>query len=99
MVSLLCRPGISGGFYAGLRLMGIDGVTFTTPCTPANIRAFGLPKGGHTAESTGGYPLVGKVSVRDTHDHPACNVRRWGVAIGHAILDRTQRAGPLPDAL
>ncbi len=69
VVSPLCRPEVAGGFYTGLRLMGIDGVTFTTPATPTNIRAFGLPQGGHTAESQGGYPLVGKVSLVELGSH------------------------------
>jgi hypothetical protein len=69
VVKLLSQPEVPGGFYAGLRLMGIDGVSFTAPSTPANIRAFGLPKGGHTSESTGGYPLVSKVSLVELGSH------------------------------
>lgn len=69
VVTLLCRPEVAGGFYAGLRLMGVDGVSFTAPATPANIRAFGLPKGGDTAQSTGGYPLVSKVSLVELGSH------------------------------
>jgi hypothetical protein len=69
VVVLLCRPDVPGGFYAGLRLMGIDGVSFTAPATDANIRAFGLPKGGHTSASTGGYPLVSKVSLVELGSH------------------------------
>ena len=49
--------------------MGMDGVSFTAPCTPANIRAFGLPQGGHTAQSTGGFPLVSKVSLVELGSH------------------------------
>ena len=60
VVTLLCRPEVAGGFDAGWRLMGIDGVSFTAPVTPGNIRACGLPKGGDTAQRTGGFPLVSK---------------------------------------
>lgn len=69
VVSPICRAEVKGGFYAGLQLMGIDGVSFTTPATPANIKAFGLPQGGHTAESQGGYPLVSKVSLVELGSH------------------------------
>lgn len=82
VVSPVCRPEVKGGFYAGLQLMGIDGVSFTTPATSANIRAFGLPQGGHTAESQGGYPLVSKVSLVELGSH---------VELGFTI--RSQRQG------
>lgn len=69
VVTLVCRPEVAGGFYASWRLMGIDGVSFTAPATPGNIRAFGLPKGGDTAQSTGGFPLVSKVSLVELGSH------------------------------
>ncbi len=49
--------------------MGIDGVSFTAPATPGNIRACGLPKGGDTAQSVGGFPLVSKVSLVELGSH------------------------------
>ena len=82
LVELLCRPDVPGGFYAGLRLMGIDGVSFTAPSTTANIRAFGLPKGGHTSASTGGYPLVSKVSLVELGSH-----------VEYAFAIRSQKQG------
>lgn len=69
VVTLQCLPEVPGGFYAGLRLMGIDGVQFTCPFTPANVAAFGLPKGGNTSESKGGYPVIGKVSLVELGSH------------------------------
>lgn len=82
VVVLLCRPEVPGGFYAGLRLMGIDGVSYTAPSTDANIRAFGLPKGGHTSTSTGGYPLVSKVSLVELGSH-----------VEYAFAIRSQKQG------
>src|SRR4051794_32584694 len=35
-----------GAFYQGLRLMGIDGTTYTVPDSDANAAAFGHPGGG-----------------------------------------------------
>ena len=69
VVTLLCCPVVAGGFDAGWRLMGIDGVSFTAPVTPGNIRACGLLKGGDTAQSTGGFPLVCKVSLVELGSH------------------------------
>lgn len=69
VVKLQCRSDIPGGFYKGFLLMGVDGVQFTCPFTPANVNAFGLPKGGHTAGSKGGFPLVGKVSLVELGSH------------------------------
>lgn len=64
-----CQPEMSGGFYQGYRLMGIDGSLFTTPDTPANERAFGRPKGGSSSKSQGGFPQVGKVSLVELGSH------------------------------
>lgn len=60
------RPGC---FYKGHRCMGIDGVTFTVPDTPANERAFGRPKGGSTSQSVGAFPIVGKVNLVELGTH------------------------------
>lgn len=82
IVTLQCVPEVPGGFYAGLRLMGIDGVMFTCPFTPANVAAFGLPQGGSSAEGQGGFPLVGKVSLVELGSHVEC-----------AFVPRSQRQG------
>lgn len=82
VVSLQCVPQVPGGFYAGLRMMGVDGVMFTCPFTPANVAAFGLPKGGNTPESKGGFPLVGKVSLVELGSH-----------VEYAFVPRSQDQG------
>lgn len=69
VVRLRCCPAVSGGFYEGYRLMGIDGSLFTTPDTPVNERAFGRPRGGSSSESQGGFPQVGKVSLVELGSH------------------------------
>jgi hypothetical protein len=88
VVTLLCRPEVAGGFYAGWRLMGIDGLSFTAPCTPGNIRAFGLPKGGDTAQSTGGFPLVSKVSLVELGSHVEYAFALRSQAPGEATIAR-----------
>ncbi len=77
VVKPLGTPDRPGCFYKGYRCFGIDGVVFTVPDTPANERAFGRPKGGHTSESVGAFPVVGKVSLVElgTHVELACAMR------------------------
>ena len=60
----LARPDTIGGFHKGLRLVGIDGVIYNTPDTPANDAAFGRPPGGD--RGMGAFPQVRKVSLVET---------------------------------
>jgi hypothetical protein len=55
-----------GAFYAGLRLMGIDGTTYTVPDSQANASAFGYPQGGRGA---GAFPQVRKLSLVELGTH------------------------------
>ena len=55
-----------GAFYKGLRLMGIDGVLYTVPDSPANAAAFGYPKGGR---GTGAFPQIRKLSLVELSTH------------------------------
>jgi len=55
-----------GAFYKGLRLMGIDGVTYTVPDSDANAAAFGYPQGGRGA---GAFPQVRKLSLVELGTH------------------------------
>ena len=51
-----------GAFYHDLRLMGIDGTTYTVPDSKANAEAFGYPEGGR---GTGAFPQVRGCPSRD----------------------------------
>jgi hypothetical protein len=53
-------------FYKGLRLMGIDGVLYTTPDSEANAAAFGYPQGGR---GKGAFPQIRKVSLVELSTH------------------------------
>ena len=55
-----------GAFYRGLRLMGIDGTTYTVPDSKANAEAFGYPEGGR---GTGAFPQVRKLSLVELGTH------------------------------
>lgn len=63
----LARPETIGGFYKGFRLVGIDGVIYNTPDTPANEKAFGRPSGGD--RGMGAFPQVRKVSLVELGTH------------------------------
>ena len=62
-----------GGFYKGLRLLAIDGVSFNIPDSPANAAAFGRPttsRNGVVVE--GGYPRIHAVLLTETGTHMVC---------------------------
>jgi hypothetical protein len=62
----LARPDRPGGFYAGLRLVGLDGTVLDVPDSPANARAFGRPPGGR---GDGAFPQVRKLSLVELGTH------------------------------
>jgi hypothetical protein len=55
-----------GAFYEGLRLMGLDGTTFTVPDSDDNARAFGYPQGGR---GKGAFPQARKLSLVELGTH------------------------------
>ncbi len=98
----MCRPEVAGGFYANWRLMGGDGVSFTAPATPGNTRAFGLLKGGDTAQSTGGFPLfskVSKVSLVELGSHVEYAFAWRAQAQGEAMIARRLMKHLTPEML
>jgi hypothetical protein len=66
VVRPLACPDQPGGFYKGLRLLGIDGTIFDVPDSPANARVFGRPRGGR---SDGAFPQVRKLSLVELGTH------------------------------
>jgi hypothetical protein len=59
-----------GAFYKGLRLMGIDGVAFDIPDTPANAAAFGRPATRRYGQPVaGGYPQIHVTFLSETGTH------------------------------
>jgi hypothetical protein len=53
-------------FYHGLRLLALDGTTFTVADTTANARTFGRPRNQH---GRGGYPLARVVALCEVGTH------------------------------
>src|SRR5262249_52143644 len=66
VVRPLATPQTPGGFYKGLRPMGIDGTVQDVPDTPANAAHFGRSSGGRGA---GAFPQVRKVSLVELGTH------------------------------
>jgi hypothetical protein len=62
-----------GAFYAGMRLMAMDGVRLEIPDTAANAAAFGRPTTRRYGEPVqGGYPQVHLVFLAETGTHMVC---------------------------
>jgi len=55
-----------GAFYKHLRLVGVDGTTFDIPDSPANVTAFGRPKG---PRADAAFPQVRKLSLVELGTH------------------------------
>lgn len=66
VIELLGTPQMPQTFYAGMRLMAIDGFVVDLRDTPANERAFGRPGGGR---SPGAFPQVRVVSLCEVGTH------------------------------
>lgn len=66
VIQLQARPDTPHAFYAGMRLMAVDGFVVDVPDTPENERAFGRPGGGR---SPGAFPQVRVVSLCEVGTH------------------------------
>jgi hypothetical protein len=66
VIRLLAKPDTPHAFYAGMRLMAIDGFVVDLADTPQNERAFGRPGGGR---SPGAFPQARVVSLCEAGTH------------------------------
>lgn len=66
VIQLQARPDTPHAFYAGMRLMAIDGFVLDLADTPENERAFGRPGGGR---SPGAFPQARIVSLCEVGTH------------------------------
>jgi hypothetical protein len=66
VVTLLATATTGGAFYAGLRLMALDGFVLDLPDTPDNERVFGRPKGGR---SPGAFPQARVLALCEVGTH------------------------------
>ena len=67
VVRPLAAPQTPGGFYHGLRLVGVDGTLMDVPDTPANDAVFGRPTSGKRGD--GAFPQVRKLSLVEVGTH------------------------------
>jgi hypothetical protein len=63
VVRLLGAPAMAGAYYAGLRLMAVDGFTVDVPDTPLLERVFGRPKNGRAPGAFPQAQVLGLVEV------------------------------------
>ena len=66
VVGCLCHADTPGAFYAGLRLVAVDGFVLNLPDSDANRRAFGRPKNGN---SFGAFPQCRIVALCEVGSH------------------------------
>jgi hypothetical protein len=66
VVQLQGRPDMPRAFYAGMRLMAMDGFVLDVPDTPENARVFGRPGSGR---SPGAFPQVRVLSLCEAGTH------------------------------
>ena len=76
VVRPLATPQTPGGFYKGMRPLGIDGTVMDVPDTPANEAHFGRSSGGRGDSA---FPQVRKVSLVElgTHVEVALVIGGW----------------------
>jgi hypothetical protein len=79
----VCQPLASrqtlGAFYAGLRLVGLDGTVDAVADTPANVLVFGRAKSGHGVSA---YPQLRGVHLVECGTHALIGSTFWPYAVG-----------------
>lgn len=66
VVHLLAKPTTAHAWYAGLRLMSLDGFVCDVADTAANVKAFGQPKGGR---ASGAFPQARVLALCEAGTH------------------------------
>lgn len=79
--------------FHGLRVRGYDGVRFTLPDTPTNVKAFGRPK---AARGRSAFPQMLAVALVDTQTHNVRDVAMGRCTDSERVLARkfVQHLGP-----
>lgn len=87
VVKLLAIAETAGAFYAGMRLMAVDGFTLNLPDTPLLERVFGRPKNGG---STGAFPQAKALGLVEIGTHVF-----WHWVIKGCKTDETRMVPPV----
>lgn len=88
----LAHPATSGAWLGGRRLMAIDGVQIDVADTAANVREFGLAKGGTRRP----FPQIRVVGLGECGSHAVIAARAGGIHAGERELarDLVDQVGP-----
>ena len=87
VVHLLAQPNTAQAWYAGMRLMALDGFVIDVADTPANVQAFGRPKGGRTA---GAFAQAWVLALCEVGTHVL-----WRWLVKRLACGESRMAGPL----
>lgn len=80
----LARPGAQSAFFAGKRVVAIDGVVLDVPDTPANAEAFGYS--GKTDTNRSAFPQVRVVTLSEVGTHATIGADLDGIGTGERAL-------------
>lgn len=92
----IARPGTTGAWFHGWRVMAVDGVVLDVPDTAENLAAFGT-SGGHAQD--GPYPQVRLVGLGECGTHAIVAARFDSWAVVERTLFRRLFAAFTPDML
>src|SRR5665811_1857789 len=80
-------PGAVGSWWAGMRLVAIDGTVFDVPDTASNQAGFGRPASGR-GEGLGAFPQARVVALAECGTHAIIGAQIGACTIGEATLAR-----------
>lgn len=80
----VARPGADSAFFAGKRVMAIDGVVLDVPDTPANAEAFGYSGKANTNRSA--FPQVRVVTLSEVGTHATIGADLDAISVGERTL-------------
>lgn len=78
----VARPGADSAFFAGKRVMAIDGVVLDVPDTPANAEAFGYSGKVNTNRSA--FPQVRVVTLSEVGTHATIGADLDAISVGES---------------
>jgi len=80
----VAKPSTPGGFFAGLRLMAVDGTALDVPDTPGNAAEFGFYAGATPQKSA--FPQVRLVSLVELGTHATVAAKIDAIGVGERRL-------------
>ena len=87
VVAPTSTPGAAGSWWAGMRLVAIDGTAFDVPDTASNQAGFGRPASGR-GNGLGAFPQARVVALAECGTHAIIGAQIGACTIGEATLAR-----------